>query len=83
MIDLTDYNQCLVDLAQKWRTGQITEPEYQELDSWFRSLEAIPLGPPVEMAVEKLEKRLHEQLYKNVIPPEMEDDFNASQLFVK
>jgi hypothetical protein len=39
------------------------------------------LGCPVEMTVDKLEKRLHEQLYKNIKPPETDDDFNAAQLF--
>jgi len=82
-MDLEEYKQRLVDLAQKWRTGRITEAEYLELDSWFRSLEDIPLGPPLEMAVEKLEKRLHEQLYKKVKPSEREDDFSASKLFGK
>ncbi len=81
MIDLAKYKQHLVELAQKWRTGRITEAEYQELDSWFRPLEDIPLGHPIEMAVEKLEKRLHELLYKNVEPPETYKDFDVSQLF--
>jgi len=37
-MDLNDYKQHLVDLAQKWRTGWITDAEYMELDSWYRSL---------------------------------------------
>jgi hypothetical protein len=80
-MDLTDYNQRLVDLAQQWMTGFITESEYLELDNWYRSLEDAPLGCPIEMTVDKLEKRLHEQLYKNVKPPERDDGFNASELF--
>ncbi len=82
-MDLEEYKQRLTDLAQKWRTGWITDAEYMELDSWYRSLEDIPLGPPLEMAVEKLEKRLHEQLYKKVKPSEREDDFITSKLFGK
>lgn len=82
-MDLNEYKQHLVDLAQKWRTGCITEADYQELDSWYRSLEDAPLGPPTEMAVDKLEKRLHEQLYKNVKQPKRDDDFSASKLFGK
>jgi len=82
-MDLNEYKQHLVGLAQKWRTGWITEVGYQELDSWYRSLEDIPLGPPTEMAVDRLEKRLHEQLYKNLKSSERDDDFNATQLFGK
>lgn len=82
-MDLEEYKQCLVDLTQKWRTGQMTEAEYQELYNWYRSLEDIPLGPPVELTVDRLEKRLHEHLYKRIMPPEWDDDFNVSQLFVK
>jgi hypothetical protein len=82
-MDLTDYNQRLVDLAQKWMTGFITEAEYLELDNWYRSWEDTSLGCPVEMTVDKLEKRLHEQLYRNIKPPETDGDFNAAQLFGK
>lgn len=82
-MDLEEYKQRLAGLTQKWRTGRITEAEYLELDNWFRALEDTPLGPPLEMAVEKLEKRLHGQLYKNVKPPETDDDFNLPQLFGK
>ena len=81
-MDLEEYKQCLFELAQKWRTGRITEAEYQELDNWYRSLEDAPLGPPTEMASDSLEKQLHEQLYIKVMPLERDEDFNASQLFV-
>ncbi len=80
-MDLEEYKQCLFELAQKWRTGRITEAEYQELDNWYRSLEDAPLGPPTEMAVEKLEKRLNEQLYKNEKLSKRDDKFDVSQLF--
>jgi hypothetical protein len=80
-MDLTDYNQRLVDLAQKWMTGFITEAEYLELDNWYRSWEDASLGYPIEMTIDKLEKRLHETLYKNLKPPERDDNFNASKLF--
>lgn len=82
MIELIAYKQHLIDLAQKWRTGWITEAEYQELDNWLRSLEDIALGPPTEIASDSLEKQLHEQLYIKVMPLERDEDFNASQLFV-
>ena len=82
-MDLTDYNQRLVSLAQKWMTGIITEAEYLELDNWYRSWEDASLGCPIEMTIDRLEKRLHKQLYQNVKPLERGDDFNASQLFGK
>ncbi len=55
IIDLKDYNQRLVDLARKWRTGCITDAECYESDSSYRSLGDTPLGPLVEMAVDSLE----------------------------
>ena len=82
-MDLTDYNQRLIDLAQKWMTGFITEAEYLELDNWYRSWEDASLGCPIEMTINQLEKQLHKQLYQNVRPPERDQDFNASQLFGK
>ena len=36
-MNLTDYNQRMVDLAQKWVTGIITEAEYLEWDNWYLS----------------------------------------------
>jgi hypothetical protein len=59
------YNQRILELVQKWRTETIEGLEYQELSAWFYALEEKELGPPIEITVELVEKRVHEQLRAN------------------
>jgi hypothetical protein len=55
-----DYRNHILLLAQKWRMNLITEIELKELENWYRALEDKDLGMPLEISVEKMEKRLHE-----------------------
>jgi len=59
------YNERILELVQKWRTETIEGLEYQELSAWFYALEEKELGPPIEITVELVEKRVHEQLHVN------------------
>ena len=63
------YGQRILELAQKWRTEMISEAEYLEFSGWFYGLEEKELGPPIELTVDLVEKRLHEQLYANKYDP--------------
>ena len=69
------YNERILELVQKWRTETIEWLEYQELSAWFYALEEKELGPPIEITVELVEKRVHEQLHanKNDAPESMND----------
>jgi hypothetical protein len=59
------YNERILELVQKWRTETIEGYEYRELSAWFYALEEKELGPPIEITVELVEKRIHEQLHVN------------------
>ena len=62
---LIGHGQYILELAMKWRMETLTQKEYQELNEWFFALEEKELGAPVEITVDIVEKRLHEQLFKN------------------
>jgi len=61
---LNDYNKNILEFAQKWRTGTISDQEMNMLNDWFYALEGVALSCPDEDTVENLEKRLHQQLWK-------------------
>ena len=63
--DTTEYGQRILSLVQLWRTGDIEESGYTELNTWFQSLEDKEIGPPVEFNVDFVEKRLHELMHNN------------------
>jgi hypothetical protein len=65
---ITSYDQRIFHLAQLWKTGNMNDEEYEELDAWYRLLEDTPLGPPDGVIVERVEQRLHEQLKKYYLP---------------
>jgi hypothetical protein len=62
---LIEHGQHILELARKWRMAMLSQQEYQELNAWFFALEEKELGPPFEITVDIVEKRLHEQLFKN------------------
>ncbi|HEY8781188.1 MAG TPA: hypothetical protein VIM16_06215 [Mucilaginibacter sp.] len=59
-MQLENYKLRIFDLAQRWRMNLLTEPETLKLETWFRSLEDTTLGPPLEMSVDAMERRLHQ-----------------------
>ncbi|GAC1564324.1 MAG: hypothetical protein NVS3B13_40570 [Mucilaginibacter sp.] len=76
-MDLQAYNQHILDLAQKWIMCMMTEVEYKELDKWFRALEDNSLGTPTEINVDRVELRLHQQLYNNIKPKDDGESLEA------
>lgn len=62
------YDQRIFYLAQLWKTCNMNDEEFEELNTWYQALEDTPLGPPDGVTVERVEKRLHEQLNKYNLP---------------
>jgi len=60
-------NKNLLEFAQKWLSGTIEPQELAILNSWYCSLEGVPLGCPDEFTLEKVEKRLHQMFFKRPI----------------
>jgi len=60
-------NKSLLDFAQKWLSGTIEPNDLAILNSWYYSLEGVPLGCPDEFTVEQVEKRLHEMFFKRTL----------------
>ena len=44
----------------------MTESEYQQLNTWFSPLEGRELGRPNEQSIERIEKRLHQQINNQI-----------------
>lgn len=65
---IQNHNDHILQLVQKWMTGIITVNEYAELDLWYRSLEDASIGSPMEMTIDRVEKRLHQQFWKQSKP---------------
>lgn len=61
LLDRRAHHQYILELARKWMTGILMPVEQEELEAWYRSLEDRTLGSPIEMTIDRVEKRLHEQ----------------------
>jgi hypothetical protein len=64
-----DYKIRILDLAQRWRVDLLTQLERLELETWFRSLEDTDLGPPLEISIDSLERRLHQLFTEKTVKP--------------
>jgi hypothetical protein len=62
---LIEHGQRILELAGKWCMENLSQQEYRELNTWYFALEERDLGPPLEITVDLVEKRLHEQLFKD------------------
>jgi hypothetical protein len=71
---LKEYHQRILELATKWRLDLLTPEENTELNNWYQAIEYKPLGPPMEVAVDRLEQLLYEQFEKNRKPIQNDEE---------